>query len=68
MSDFTQTQLDAVNAAIANGKLTVEYDGKRITYRSMAELMQARELIRADLAAASNASTSRSVLAEFGRT
>lgn len=46
---FTTTQLTAIETAIASGELTVEYDGKRVTYRSMSELMQARDLIRAVL-------------------
>ncbi len=46
---YTTTQLEAIEAAIGTGELTVEYDGKRVTYRSMTELMQARELIKAEL-------------------
>ena len=49
---FTTTQLAAIEAALASGELTVEYDGKRVTYRSMAELRQARDLIRGELIAA----------------
>jgi len=49
---FTTTQLDAVEAALASGELTVEFDGKRVTYRSMAELIAARDLIRGELIAA----------------
>lgn len=49
MAGFTLTQLEAIEAAIASGELTVEYDGKRVTYRDMAELLKARDLIRAEL-------------------
>jgi roadblock/LC7 domain-containing protein len=49
---FTLTQLQALESAIAAGELTVEYDGKRVTYRGMHELMQARDLVRGELAAA----------------
>ncbi|MCD8514638.1 MAG: hypothetical protein LRY31_01090 [Burkholderiaceae bacterium] len=49
---FTQSDLDAINAAIASGELTVRSsDGKQITYRSVSELLQARQTIEADLAA-----------------
>ena len=48
---FTTTQLAALEAAIATGELTVEYEGKRVTYRSMSELREARDLVRADLIA-----------------
>lgn len=46
---FTTTQLTAIEEAIASGELTVEYDGKKVTYRSMDDLRAARDLIRADL-------------------
>lgn len=52
---YTVDQLTAVEAAIATGELTVEFTGpggtQKITYRSMADLMQARDLIRAELVA-----------------
>lgn len=48
---FTLTQLDAIDAAITSGELIVEYEGKKVQYRSMADLMQARELVRAELIA-----------------
>src|SRR5450830_1755180 len=37
---FDQTQLDALDAAIASGELTVKYNGKEITYRSINELVR----------------------------
>lgn len=45
-TSFTQEQLDALEEAIASGVLTVEYTDKKVTYRSMSEMMQARDLIR----------------------
>jgi hypothetical protein len=49
---FTQPDLNAINAAIASGELTIRSsDGKQITYRSMDELLKARQAIEADLAA-----------------
>ncbi len=48
---FTLTQLNAVEAAIASGQLSVNYDGKSVTYRSIGDLVKARDLIRADLMA-----------------
>lgn len=49
---FTIAQLDAIDAALTSGELIVEYEGKKVQYRSMADLMQARELVRAELIAA----------------
>ncbi len=46
---FTQQNLDAIENAIATGTLSVEYNGKRVTYRSMSDLMRARDVIKADL-------------------
>lgn len=48
---FTLTQLSAIEAAIASGQLSINYDGKSVTYRSVGDLISARNLIRADLTA-----------------
>jgi adenylate kinase len=55
---FTQTDLDAVNAAVASGELKIEVAGRMVMYRSMDELIKARDIIQADLASAATASTS----------
>lgn len=57
---FTQTDLDNINAAIATGEMTVEVNGRRVTYRSMADLERARGIIQSDLSAASAGSKPRS--------
>jgi hypothetical protein len=62
--EFTQTNLTAINKAIASGALIVEYDGQKITYRSMSELMRARDLIKSELSAAPRVSHS---IATFNR-
>lgn len=50
---FTTTDLAAVDAAIASGELTIRAaDGKTVTYRSMDELLKARSVMQAELAAA----------------
>lgn len=49
---FTTTQLAALEAAIASGELVVQYDGKRVEYRSVADLVKARDLVRGELRAA----------------
>lgn len=49
---YTVAQLTAIEAAIGTGELKVEYEGKSITYRSMTELMNARDRIRQELIAA----------------
>jgi hypothetical protein len=39
---FTQTQLDAVETAIASGELKVMFDGREVIYRSIDDLLKAR--------------------------
>lgn len=49
MSSFTQGQLDALEAMIAGGVLESEYDGRRIKYRSLNELIRARDTVKGAL-------------------
>lgn len=46
---FTQTQLDQLDSAIAQGVLTVEYSDKKVTYRSFNEMMKTRALMLTDV-------------------
>lgn len=46
---FTLTQLEALDKAIAEGTLTVRYDSKQITYRSLDEMIRIRNLIQDEL-------------------
>ncbi len=64
---FTQSDLDAIERAIASGELTVRTDDRSITYRGMDELMKARDAIKSALAEASNAARGypRHQLADF---
>lgn len=48
---FTVAQYNAICFAIGMGQLMVQYDGKRVQYRSLAELMQAKAAIESDLIA-----------------
>jgi len=45
-SGFTVARLEALEGAIAEGVMTVRYSDKEVTYRSMSEMLQARDLIR----------------------
>ena len=65
---FTQTQLDAVEAAIASGELRVMFDGREVVYRSVPELIDARNLIRASLeASGATAAKTRTSYVSRGR-
>lgn len=48
---FSVAQLTAIEAAIGTGELTVEFEGKKVTYRNMADLRSARDMIREELVA-----------------
>ena len=43
---WTQIDLDAIEEAIASGTLRVEYNDRTIVYRSIDELLKAREAIK----------------------
>lgn len=47
---FTQKHLDAVEAAIARGEKVVRYTDRTVEYRTIDELLKAREEIRTSLA------------------
>jgi len=64
---FTQQSLDAIENAIASGTLTVEYNGKRITYQSTADLIRVRNMIKADLENRSGVGGSRSSVGTYRR-
>lgn len=48
---FTLNQYTAICDAIGSGQLIVQYDGKKIEYRSVAELLRAKAAVEADLIA-----------------
>jgi hypothetical protein len=50
---LTQTDLDALDAAIATSELEVEIDGRRVRYRKTSELLEARQHVAGVLKSAS---------------
>jgi hypothetical protein len=66
---FTTTQLTAIETAMASGILTVEIDGVRTTYQSLADLRKLRDMIRNELIAsgAITDTTPRMSYAAFSR-
>ncbi len=63
---WTQTDIDAVEAAIATAELRVKFaDGREVEYRSILELLKARDAMLAVTAVADSSSGSRSTLATF---
>lgn len=58
---FTTAQLTALEEAIASGELSVSYEGKSVTYRSMKDLLLARDTVKASLEAAGAATAETTV-------
>ncbi len=54
---FTQSDLDAINEAIASGALEVRYQDKLTRYRGIDDLLKAKAVIEDELAAAVPAGT-----------
>jgi len=46
---YTQTHLDALQEALASGTLTVTYEGRGVTYRSVQELQRAIAVVQSAL-------------------
>ena len=63
---LTQSDLDALDKAIATGELEVEYDGMRRRYRSIGELIAARNHVSAVLSGAGAAAASQRPANIFG--
>jgi hypothetical protein len=57
---FTREQLDILEAAIAQGALDVNYGDKRVTYRSLNEMMRTRDLMKKELGLSGNSTSGNS--------
>jgi hypothetical protein len=55
---FTTTDLNNIDAAIATGELSIEHNGRKVQYRSIDDLLKARNTIAAGLAASTTAAAS----------
>jgi hypothetical protein len=63
---YTAAQLSALEDAIAIGATRVTHDGRTVEYRSIAEMIQIRNMMRADLGQATSGGP-RSTLVRFDR-
>lgn len=61
---FTLEQLAALEAAIARGARKVKYSDKEVTYQTLSEMLQLRDLIRRELGLAAK---SKRLMAEFDK-
>ena len=62
---FSQSDLDAIDNAIKGAELTVQFADRRVTYRSMDELMKARQLIGGEVSSSNNLLYPRYQVADF---
>lgn len=61
---WTSTDLTAIETAIASGELRVKFSDREVQYRSIDELLRARDIIKSSIAGAA-APTVRSTYASF---
>lgn len=66
MADFTIDQYNRLNEAIAQGALKVKYADKEVTYRSLSEMLQLRNLMADDLGLNATGN-SRRLFAKFSK-
>lgn len=64
---YTFDQLAALEAAIAQGALVVQYADKRVEYRTLAEMQQIRRQMRAELGLNSGNANKGRRYAEFNK-
>lgn len=50
MSDFTAADLEALNRAVSRGESQVMFQGRQVTFRSVADLLAARDRVRYEIA------------------
>lgn len=62
-----ETEIAALEAALASGELTVESDGDRVTYRNTADLVATLDYFRRKAAAAAGTQTRASSVAVWDR-
>lgn len=56
---ITQADLDALNTAIIGAELEVEFQGRRVRYRSVSELRAAYQHAQSELAAQTSSASTR---------
>lgn len=54
---FTQSDLDALEIAIATGATSFSYEGKTVSYRSLDEMLRVRGIMQQALGLTSGSST-----------
>lgn len=64
---FTQSDIDALDAAIKAGVRKVKYDNEEVEYHSLAEMLRLRATMRNEVAVASGSKRTRVLTPRFSR-
>ena len=64
---FTQKDADRLRSAIAKGVSSVELNGEKVTYRSLAEMKEALRMVEGELAGGVGAGAFRTSYPRAGR-
>lgn len=64
---LTQDDVDTLERAVATGELSVTYEGRSVTFRSIAELLRALDYAKAQVAAGSAGGAVTQSFAAFDR-
>tara|TARA_A100001391_G_scaffold136544_3_gene95291 strand:+ start:470 stop:685 length:216 start_codon:yes stop_codon:yes gene_type:complete len=64
---YTQTDIDRLKSAIGQGTLTVEVEGKRVTYRSVAEMREILNMMQDEVSGSAAAAKNRMSRVAFRR-
>jgi hypothetical protein len=62
---WTTTDLTAIETAIASGELRVKFSDREVQYRSIDELLKARDVIKGVLSPSSTSGATSCTLASF---
>lgn len=65
---FVQSDIVALESALASGEVTVDFRDRRITYRSIDEIRKALGIVRASVASQSDGNPETAILFMTSRT
>lgn len=64
---WTNAQLTALETAISNGSLSVEYGDKKVVYRSLEEMLKLREIMKRELFGSATSGEASRVKMKFSK-
>jgi hypothetical protein len=64
---YTQAMVDALKVALASGTLTVSYEGKTVTYRTLSDIQSTINMMQRELDTAAGKKSSRTIRVKSSR-